>query len=99
MHNQSKKMLSPAQCRAARALLGWTQRELSAAIKAGPKTVSDYEISDLEGSGRADNTRTLRASTLERLRTALEDAGIIFIEEDDQGEGVRFREPEGSRQD
>jgi len=86
-------MISPAQCRAARGLVGWTQRQLAEAIGAGQKTVSDFEVSDLPDNSRQHSGRTLRVSTLERLRTALEDAGIEFIEEDDQGEGVRFREP------
>ena len=40
---------------------------------------------------RIENGSDALASTMERLQTALENAGVIFIDEDDEGPGVRFK--------
>jgi hypothetical protein len=37
-------------------------------------------------------------STVEKLRSALEAAGIAFVAENGGGAGVRFREPAAKRQ-
>ncbi len=74
-------MLTPAQCRAARALLDWTQAELSAA--AGLSAVS---LRAFEKGG------PIRESNARRLRSALETAGVDFIPENGGGAGVRLRE-------
>jgi transcriptional regulator with XRE-family HTH domain len=36
--------MTPAQCRAARALSGWSQEELSAASKVEKTTIADFEL-------------------------------------------------------
>ena len=59
---------TPAQCRAARALLGWSQAELSVASKVAMKTVADFER---EG-------RTPYERTLNNIHKALSQAGIEF---------------------
>ena len=69
-------MTTPAQIRAARALLGWTQAELAA--KAG---ISTNALNNIE-RGAADP----RLSTVNAIRKALEDAGIEFL----SGEGLRL---------
>jgi len=70
-----------AQCRAARALLKWSQDDLAEASKVGKRTIADFER-DL----REPYERTLRD-----LMVALEEAGIEFIPENGGGAGVRFR--------
>lgn len=72
---------SSAQCRAARALIGWSQDELEAASKVAKKTIADFER----------QARQPQARTLEAIRTALEAAGVIFIEQNGEGPGVRLR--------
>jgi transcriptional regulator with XRE-family HTH domain len=61
--------LSADQCRAARALLNWSQRELADASKVATKTIADFERS----------TRAPYDRTLAGMQRALEAAGIEFI--------------------
>src|SRR5215831_15350053 len=70
---------SSAQCRAARALLRWTQGQLAQNATVARKTVADFELGN----------RTLHRRTRLDITVALEAAGIEFIWEAD-GEGVRF---------
>ena len=72
--------ISPAQCRGARGLLGWSQSDLSQASKTATKTIADFE--------RGARDPYLR--TLEDVRGALEKAGVEFIE-NGGGPGVRLR--------
>lgn len=74
--------MDAAQCRAARALLGWSQDELAGASSVNKKTIADFER-----GARQPFDRTLRD-----LREALEAAGIQFVSENGGGAGVRFRE-------
>lgn len=75
--------VSISQIRAARALLGWNQQN-----HATHSGISLPTIKRLEGSG--DELGGL-ASTSEKLITALIDAGVIFIDENGEGPGVRLR--------
>lgn len=77
-------MISPAQCRAARGLLGWNQMEL--AERAGVGIVT---IRLLEAGSHAP-----RRATLDVVRRAFEDAGVQFIDENGGGPGVRLRKSE-----
>ena len=77
-------MITPAQCRAARGLLGWSQQDLAA--KAG---ISQFAVHQLE----AGSTRPRRA-TLDVVRRAFEHAGVEFIDGNGGGPGVRLRKPE-----
>ncbi len=72
--------ISPAQCRGARGLLGWTQSDLSKASRTATKTIADFERGAREPYPR----------TLDDVRGALEMAGIEFIEENGGGAGVRL---------
>jgi transcriptional regulator with XRE-family HTH domain len=76
-----KMSITPAQCRGARGLLGWTQSDLSEASKTATKTIADFERGAREPYPR----------TLEDVQGALEKAGIEFIEENGGGAGVRLR--------
>ena len=73
--------ISPAQCRAARGLLGWSQSDLSEGSKTATKTVADFER----------GARVPYPRTLEDIREALETAGVEFIDENGGGPGVRLR--------
>jgi transcriptional regulator with XRE-family HTH domain len=76
-------MLRPTQIRAARALLGWRQEDLSKASGVGTATIYRLEKSQENIVGYA--------STLARIQAALEQAGIEFIDDDHLGGvGVRF---------
>jgi transcriptional regulator with XRE-family HTH domain len=74
--------MTSEQCRAARALLGWSQQELSEVAKVARKTLADFER-----GARMPYDRTLRD-----IQSALEEAGIEFIPENGGGAGIRFRE-------
>jgi transcriptional regulator with XRE-family HTH domain len=69
------------QCRAARALLKWTQDDL--AREAG---VSALTIRNFEGGRTAPNP-----ATLDVLRRAFDRAGVEFNAD---GRGVRLKEPQ-----
>jgi transcriptional regulator with XRE-family HTH domain len=71
--------ITPAQVKAARLLLGWTQSELAGQAGVSATTVA-----------YAENDRPRRpANRLSAIRLALEAAWIEF---DDKGHGVRMRE-------
>jgi transcriptional regulator with XRE-family HTH domain len=72
--------LSPSQCRAARALLNWSQEELSERSGVAKKT-----IADLERDARFATERTSSA-----LQETLEASGVVFIPANGGGPGVRL---------
>jgi predicted transcriptional regulator len=74
-------MSTPAQIRAARALLGWTQAELAAKADISTNALVAIE------RGKADP----KLSTVNAIRRALEAGGAEFT--DDGRPGVRMREP------
>lgn len=75
--------VSIRQVKAARALLGWSQRNLSNAAGVSEPTIKRLEAMEGELGGRAD--------TAKRIRAALELAGVEFIEENGGGPGVRLK--------
>jgi transcriptional regulator with XRE-family HTH domain len=74
--------ISPAQCRAARGLLDWSQQELATASGVGNTTICNFE------GGHASPQQ----GKLDALRRAFERAGVAFVEKNGQGRGVLFRE-------
>jgi transcriptional regulator with XRE-family HTH domain len=60
---------TPAQCRAARALLNWTQEDLVRECKITKKTIADFER----------GATSPRSQTLIQIIAAFEAAGIEFI--------------------
>ena len=83
-------MLEPAQIRAARALLGWRQEDLSKASDVGTATIQRIEKSDRQITGYA--------STLVRIKAAFEGAGVLFIDDDETaGIGVRLTKKKRKR--
>jgi transcriptional regulator with XRE-family HTH domain len=80
-------LMTPSQCRGARALLDMTQPELARAAHLGLSTVVDFERMRREVSIEA----------IAALRGALERRGIIFIDENGGGPGLRLRSRESSK--
>jgi transcriptional regulator with XRE-family HTH domain len=81
-------LITAAQVRAARALLGWKQADLAKASK-----VSEVSIKNIE-RGVTDP----RASTLHLIEIAFEKAGVVFLDPGDTrggGHGVRFSKERG----
>jgi transcriptional regulator with XRE-family HTH domain len=74
-------MITPAQCRAARGLLDWTQQDLADRAGVGIVTVRQVEAAKTEP----------RRATLDVIRRALEAGGVEFIDENGGGPGVRLR--------
>ena len=76
-------MITPAQIRAARALLGWSQTELATA-----SGISVISVKNIE-RGATDP----RSSTLAAFQAAFETAGVVFLDPGDVrsgGHGVRL---------
>ena len=73
-------MLTPEQCRAARGLLDWTQADLAERAGVSRSTVRGFE------NGRHD----LHRGSAAVIRAAIEAAGVILIDADEQGPGVRL---------
>jgi hypothetical protein len=79
-------MLTAAQIRAARALLGWSQPALAQAARLSLPTIVRME--GRQGPGRS------AASNVDAVQRALEGAGIVFIAADETrgtGPGVRLK--------
>lgn len=76
-------MLTSEQIRAARMLVRWEQRDL--AERSG---VSLPTVKRIEAKAGAVSAY---GSTLTAIRTALEQAGVIFIDQNGEGPGVRLR--------
>ncbi len=73
--------MTPAQCRAARGLLDWTQVKLAEAAGLTLSTVVKFER----------NGRTVAAGAVQAMKRALEKAGVEFIAENGGGVGVRLK--------
>lgn len=78
-------MIGAAQIKAARALLGLDQQELSKLADVGISTLKRIELAtEVTGSARS----------LWKIQQALEHAGVEFIpEESGRGPGVRLKRP------
>jgi transcriptional regulator with XRE-family HTH domain len=70
----------PVQCKMARVALGLGVRELAELAKVAPATISRLEAGE-----------NLHPRTLDAIRAALESAGVIFVESNGEGPGVRLR--------
>lgn len=78
-------MAEAAQVRAARALIGWSQAKLAEMAGVSVSTITEFE------TGLPDH---LPNEAIDKLRAALEAAGIVFIPKNGGGGiGVRLREP------
>lgn len=82
--------LTPEQCRAARGLLDWTQGELAGRAGVSRGTVRGFENGQHE----------LHRGSAVVIRGALEAAGVILIDPDEEaGPGVRLRGDRARRPD
>lgn len=79
-------MIDASQCRAARALLDWTQGDLAKVTGLSAVTIRAFE----RGGEMRDSNRTL-------LRLSFEKAGVAFIAENGGGAGVRLRDASPER--
>jgi transcriptional regulator with XRE-family HTH domain len=78
---KAKMTIVPAQLRAARGLIGWSQNDLAERSKVARSMIAGFESSKRRPSLANRND----------LRRTLEAAGVIFVEEDAEGPGVRLR--------
>ena len=76
------KMVTPAQLRAGRALIGLSRAQL-----AGRACLSIATVTQAETDDEFHTSEAVRAA----IRVALEDQGVIFIDAGDEGPGVRLR--------
>lgn len=79
------RKVSISQVKAARALLGWSQERLAGASSVSLPTIKRLEAAAGDLGGRDE--------TAHQIVTTLEGAGVIFINADAQGPGVRLRTP------
>ncbi len=78
-------MITAEQIRAARALLRWSAQDLADRSGIGFRTIQRFESeSGIPGS---------RSKNLMTIRKVLEDAGVVFIDQNGGGPGVRLKEP------
>lgn len=75
--------VSIRQIKAARSLLNWSQDDLSDASGVSSATIKRLESRDGWLGGRAE--------TIEKIRTAIVNAGVEFIDNNGGGVGVRLR--------
>jgi transcriptional regulator with XRE-family HTH domain len=83
MDGESILKVSIRQLKAARALLAWSQSQLATAANVSIPTIKRLEAREGLLGGRDE--------TGAKIREALETAGIVFIEENGDGPGVRLR--------
>jgi transcriptional regulator with XRE-family HTH domain len=72
--------MNATQCKMARAATGLGLRELADMAGVSPNTVS-----------RLERGEELKPATVETIRTALEQAGVVFLPENGNGPGVALR--------
>jgi transcriptional regulator with XRE-family HTH domain len=75
--DHGSEFMTPAQCRAARALIDMTQAQLAGHAVVTTALIADYEL----------GVSTLRPADLKAIRAALEREGVEFIDQD----GVRLQ--------
>ena len=71
----------PSQCRMARAALEIGVRDLAELAKVSTNTITRFEKGE-----------PLKERTVDDIRTALESAGVMFIDQNGNGPGVRLRD-------
>ena len=73
--------MTPDQCRAARALINWSQSQLAERAGVARATLADFET----------GKRRPIANNLNALKKNLELGGVVFLDENGGGPGVRLR--------
>jgi len=82
-------MVSAAQIRAARALLGISAAELSEVSGVDLRTIQRFET--------AEGLRKSRSGTLQRIKETLEDAGVTFLGDPVTSPGVQLQRQSAKR--
>ena len=82
-------MITASQIRAARALVRWSAEKLAEQSDLSWKTIQRLES--------AEGVPSSNVRTLEAIKRTLEGAGVIFIDSDELGPGVRLRDSNDSR--
>jgi predicted transcriptional regulator len=77
-------MINDKQMRAGRALLGWSREELAERAGLSAPTIKRMEV---VGPKRSSLENVMA------VKKALESAGVVFIDENGQGAGVRMAKP------
>ena len=87
--------MTPDQVKVARALLGWSLDRLAARSGTSVPMVTAFEQTGrvVFSNGRS---RALPVDAVAAVRTALEQAGVEFIEQNGGGPGVRLRMAQSS---
>jgi transcriptional regulator with XRE-family HTH domain len=70
----------PIQCKLARTALGWGVRDLARKADKSPTTVAKLERGE-----------DMRAETIAEIRRTFEKAGVVFIDANGGGPGVRLK--------
>ena len=83
MEGKSILKVSIRQIKAARALLDWSQEDLASSAGISIPTIKRLEAQDGLLGGRSE--------TGNKIRVALEQGGVEFIDENGGGAGVRLR--------
>ncbi len=78
-------MITAEQIRAARALLRWSAQDLADRSGIGFRTIQRFESESGIPASRSKN--------LEAIRSSFEAAGVVFIDQNGGGPGVRLKEP------
>lgn len=77
----TKDVIIPAQVRAGRALMGWSQEQLATEAGVGLSSIRDVE----------SQKRASEAGVVSSIRRALENAGVVFVPgSSHEGPGVRL---------
>jgi transcriptional regulator with XRE-family HTH domain len=74
-------VLLSAQCRAARALIEWSPEQLARTAAVDLQTIREFEA----------RFRRPDVAARQRIRIALEEAGVVFIDENGGGGGARLK--------
>lgn len=86
MSQKDHVLVTGRQIAAARVLLGMAQAELSERANISVPTLKRMEASDGRAQGLTNNVAA--------VRRALEESGILFLDANGEGAGVRLRRPE-----
>ncbi|MGJ0503136.1 MAG: helix-turn-helix domain-containing protein [Methylocystis sp.] len=79
--------MNSLQLKMARVALGLSVRQAAEISDVSHETITRIE------AGRED----VKKSTIEKVRAALEKAGVIFVDENGEGHGVRLRKASGKQ--
>ncbi len=74
--------ITPAQIRAARAMLDWSMVDLAEAARVSVSTIKRFESGDRQ---------PVSDGTVARMQDAAETKGVRFLADDGKGPGVRLR--------